>query len=390
MHPVDDGGGGGNQLQVEFTLQPLLDDLHVEKPEKSAAETEAEGKRGFGLVGKGGIVQLELGESVAQLFILDGVDGIEAGKHHGLHFLEPGERRGTGFVNKRHRVAYLGILYFLDAGNDKTDLACGKRLRLAHNRREDPDLQCLIGTAVHHEENLVPLFEDAVDDADEDDDPLVLVIPGIEQERLQRLVRVPDRRRNFLDYLLQDFPGADTLLGAGKDRIVSIDADDVLDLLHHPLGFSRRQIDLVEHREYLQVVLKGQINVRQRLSLDPLRRIDDQQASFTGGQRPGDLVGKIDMTRCVDQIQDVFLAVEGPVIEPDGLGLDGDAPLPLQVHFVQELVLLFAIGKGTGELQQPVGQGRFPVIDMCNNGEISDISDEHDVLFRLKSCHVRL
>ena len=71
VHPVDDGRGGGDQLKVELALQPLLDDLHVEQAEKAAAEAEAEGERGLGLVGEGGIIQLELGQRVAQLLVLD-------------------------------------------------------------------------------------------------------------------------------------------------------------------------------------------------------------------------------------------------------------------------------------------------------------------------------
>ena len=31
-HPVDDVGGGGDQVQIVFPLQPLLDDLHVQQP----------------------------------------------------------------------------------------------------------------------------------------------------------------------------------------------------------------------------------------------------------------------------------------------------------------------------------------------------------------------
>ena len=55
------------------------------------------------------------------------------------------------------------------------------------------------------------------------------------------------------------------------------------------------------------------------------------------------------------------------------LGLDRDAAFALQVHLVEELVGLFAIGQGTGHFQQAVGQGRFAVIDVGNNGEIADL-----------------
>ena len=48
-HLVDDRGQCSHQIQVELPLQPLLDDLHVEHPQKAAAEPEAQGHRGLGL-----------------------------------------------------------------------------------------------------------------------------------------------------------------------------------------------------------------------------------------------------------------------------------------------------------------------------------------------------
>ena len=40
-HAVLDGRRGGQQVEVELALEPLLDDLHVEQAEEAAAEAEA-------------------------------------------------------------------------------------------------------------------------------------------------------------------------------------------------------------------------------------------------------------------------------------------------------------------------------------------------------------
>ncbi len=40
-HPVDHVGGGGDQVQVIFPLQSLLDDLHVQQSQEAAPETKA-------------------------------------------------------------------------------------------------------------------------------------------------------------------------------------------------------------------------------------------------------------------------------------------------------------------------------------------------------------
>ena len=42
-------GRGGDEVQVEFPLQPLGDNLHVEKPQKSAAESKSQRGAGLGL-----------------------------------------------------------------------------------------------------------------------------------------------------------------------------------------------------------------------------------------------------------------------------------------------------------------------------------------------------
>ncbi len=47
------------------------------------------------------------------------------------------------------------------------------------------------------------------------------------------------------------------------------------------------------------------------------------------------------MTRRVDQVEDVILAVLCPVGEPDGVRLDRDAALALEIHAVEDLRLHF-------------------------------------------------
>ena len=46
---VAHAGSGGDEVEIEFALEPLLDDLHVEQAEKAAAEAEAESDRAFRL-----------------------------------------------------------------------------------------------------------------------------------------------------------------------------------------------------------------------------------------------------------------------------------------------------------------------------------------------------
>ena len=79
------------------------------------------------------------------------------------------------------------------------------------------------------------------------------------------------------------------------------------------------------------------------------------------------------MARGVDEVQGVDLAVLGLVEQVHGPGLDGDAPLPLQVHVVQNLVLHLPLRHGVAQLQQPVRQRGLAMVDVGNDGKVADM-----------------
>lgn len=65
------------------------------------------------------------------------------------------------------------------------------------------------------------------------------------------------------------------------------------------------------------------------------------------------------MPRGVDEVEDVRLPVVGGVLYPGGVELDRDAPLPLQVHAVQQLLLHISLRHRVAVLKQPVsGESR--------------------------------
>jgi hypothetical protein len=62
---------------------------------------------------------------------------------------------------------------------------------------------------------------------------------------------------------------------------------------------------------------------------------------------------------------------------------DGDPPLLLQLHVVQDLVgLHLARRDGPGVLQQAVGDGRLAVVDVGDDAEISDVVHVNRVVGR--------
>ena len=160
----------------------------------------------------------------------------------------------------------------------------------------------------------------------------------IEDQRAQRLIAPAARRRHALDDRLKDLGDADALFGRGVQHFLLRHAQHVLDLLGHHLRLGPRQIDLVQHRDNRQVVLQRQIDIGERLGLDALRRIHHQDRTLAGRQRARNLVGEIDMTGTIDQVQLVELPIVGLVIHSNSFGLDRDTLLAFEIHAVEQLV----------------------------------------------------
>ena len=370
---VDHGGEGGDQVQVEFPLQPLLDDLHVEHAQKAAAEPKAQGNGGLGFEGQGGVVELELIQGIPQIRIFGAVLGVDAAEDHGLGRPIAGEGGCRGTVGAGDGVTHLSVLYVLDRGGEPAHLTGGELLAGVHAQgAEIPAVQHLIaGTGGHHFDPHA-LFQRALHHPEIDDDAQIGVILAVKDQGFQRGVRVAGGGGDVLHDVLQHSGDVDPLLGRDLRRVQGGQADDVLHLVLGLLGVGGGEVDLVEHGQDLQVVLQGQIGVSQGLGLHTLGRVHHQHRALAGGQGPGHLIVEVHVARGVDQVQGIGPAVLRLVVQADGPGLDGDAPLPLQIHVVQQLGLHLPLGDGVTQLNEPVRQRGFSVVDVGDDGKVAD------------------
>ena len=99
----------------------------------------------------------------------------------------------------------------------------------------------------------------------------------------------------------------------------------------------------------------------------PWRRVDEQDDALARGQAARHLVPEVDVAGRVDQVDDVVVP-----LEPHVLGLDGDAPLALEVHRVEVLGPHVAGVDGAGELEEAVGERRLPVVDVGDDAEVAE------------------
>ena len=180
------------------------------------------------------------------------------------------------------------------------------------------------------------------------------------------------RRGDSRDDRLEHVVDADAFLGAGENRVGGVEPDDFLDLLPGALDIGAGQIDLVDHRNNFEPVIEREINVGERLRLDPLARIDHQQRALARGQAARNFVGEIDVAGRVDQVEDVAFAVLGRVVEAHRARLDRDSALALEVHRVEELVLRLAHRERAGALEDSIGERGLAVIDMRDDRKVAN------------------
>ena len=74
----------------------------------------------------------------------------------------------------------------------------------------------------------------------------------------------------------------------------------------------------------------------------------------------------------VDEVEDVRLPISGLVGQAHRLGLDGDPSLLLQIHVVEQTVGALPLTNSLGQFQQPIGQRGLAVVDVGDDGKISD------------------
>ena len=137
-------------------------------------------------------------------------------------------------------------------------------------RHEATELVGHVIAARRHDPQLVALLDAAVDYADQRHDTHVVIEPGVDDQRLQRRLRVALGRRNPLHERFEQIRDALACLGTDARGIRGVDAYDFLDLLADPVRVGRREVDLVDDGQDLDALLHRGITVGDALSLNAL------------------------------------------------------------------------------------------------------------------------
>ena len=142
-----------------------------------------------------------------------------------------------------------------------------------------------MGSTRGHHLDALARGQTSVDHADVGDHASIGVVDGVEDHGAGRGIGIADGRRDLLDQAIEQFLDPHTGLARNPQHVLRLAADERCQLLGVLVGIGRRQIDLVQHGDDVQIVLERQIEVRERLGLDALGGVDEQDRSLARGER---------------------------------------------------------------------------------------------------------
>ena len=121
-HFVNDAGIRRDDVHVVFAAQPFLHNFQVQQAEEAATETEPERDRGFRLIHKRRIVQLQLREVRLEMLVIGRVDRVNPAEHHRMNFQKARQCRRR-IPRVRDGVAHFHLLRAFDVRRHVTRLA---------------------------------------------------------------------------------------------------------------------------------------------------------------------------------------------------------------------------------------------------------------------------
>ena len=94
------------------------------------------------------------------------------------------------------------------------------------------------------------------------------------------------------------------------------------------------------------------------------------------------------MTRRVDEVEVIQLAIVGTIVDANRLAFNRDAALALDIHGVEQLLFHIALGNRLRHFKNAVGKRRFAMVDMGDDGEIPDMRRivDHGLFLFEESC----
>ena len=145
--------------------------------------------------------------------------------------------------------------------------------------------------------------------------------------------------------------------------------EQIKSCIDHRVGLGAGLVDLVDHHDGLEAQGQGLLGHEAGLGHGAFLCVDQQHHAVNHRQRPLDLTAEVGVAGGVDDVDVRALPGHCAV-----LGQDGDATLALNGvvvhHRVDDLLVL---GKGARLTQQLVHHGGLAVVNVGDDGDVSDL-----------------
>ena len=145
---------GRHEINGELPMQPLVDDFHMQQPQKSAAEAEPQSGGAFRLKAEAGVVEAELVHSVSQHGIVVSVYGIQPAEHHRLGLLVAVQRSRSRAGGRGDRLARASLRHIFHACDEIAHLPRCQLLHRRGRRQPHAHFQSVLRGARLHQQHL--------------------------------------------------------------------------------------------------------------------------------------------------------------------------------------------------------------------------------------------
>ena len=355
----------------------------MKQPKETTAETKSKSNRCLRLKKQWCIIELKLLQRITEITILRTICRIQTTVYHRLYFLIARKCLSTWSLIISNGITHTGITKIFNAccnisnhtGSQlitRNKLSCAKISYFNNLCRK---------SGCHHTDLCAFLYA-SVHNTTEYNNALISVINRIKDQRLQRCIYIPARCRNLCHDLLKHFTDIQTGLRRNPRCILCLKSDHIFDLTDNTIRIRTWQVDLIDDRKDIQVMIQRKIYIRKCLCFDSLCRIYDQYCAVAGSKTSRHLVVKIDMSGSIYQVENVFFPVTCLIYDSYGLWLDRNSTFPLKFHIIKNLRLHLTLGQCTRLLNNTVCQCWFTVIDMGYNTKISDFTLIHWQFYR--------
>ena len=371
---INNAGSSGYQVQVELTLQPCGNDVHVQQTQEAAAEAVAQCHGSFRVKGKGSVVHPQLFQRILQCRVVRTIRRINAAIHHGRYVTVAGKWFFGRTCSIRDGIAYTGITHILNGSSHVANIAGQKTLARLIPGCKGAYFHNIEFAAGCHEPHPHAGFQAALLDTNEADGATIIVIESVKNQCLQGRLFIACGGRNKLDDGLQHIAHIQACFRGNARSLRRIETDNFLDFIPHFLRLSGRQINFVDYRDDFQVMIQCHITIGQGLGFNTLRSVDHQQGTFAGSQCTADFISKVNMTGGIDQIQGIGFSILRFVLHAYSLALNGDATFALQLHAVKNLVDHLSLLEDAGHFQNAICQSGLAVINMGNDAKIANLT----------------